>query len=62
MRNQAVVTKIVEAVDGQGYSVDLIKSTCGACVTCCVAMLPVIVTWVSLQRGVELTRKLSLQG
>ena len=60
MRNQAVVTKIVEAVDGQGYSVDLIKSTCGACVTCCVAMLPVI--WVSLQRGVELTRKLSLQG
>ena len=58
MRNQA---KIVEAVDGQGYSVDPIKSMCGACVTC-VAMLPVIVTWVSLQRGVELTRKLSLQG
>ena len=62
MRNQAVVPKIVEAVDGQGYSVDPIKSMCGACVTCCVAMLPVIVTWVSLQRGVELTRKLSLQG
>jgi len=60
--NQAVVTKIVEAVDGHGYSADLIKSTCRACVIRCVAMLPVIVTWVSLQRDVKLTRKLSLQG